>query len=58
MVISIRGGKSPAQSQGTRGAKRKLIGFMVPLGYFVHERDIFMRQKGLKFHPGLNVSLA
>ncbi|XP_074593357.1 mitochondrial ribosomal protein L27 [Brevipalpus obovatus] len=54
VVISTRGGKSPAQSQGTRGAKRKLIGFMVPLGHFVHERDIFMRQKGLKFHPGLN----
>ena len=36
--------------------KTKWLGFLVPLGSFVHERDVFFRQKGLKFHPGLNVS--
>ena len=48
--------KSPGQSQKS-GRKRQWLGFTVPLGSLVHERDIFLRQRGLKFHPGLNAAL-
>lgn len=55
-AVPNRGGKSPGQSQGRRGRKDKYFGLLVPLGTFIHERDIFFRQKGLRCHPGLNVS--
>ncbi|XP_015781825.1 39S ribosomal protein L27, mitochondrial [Tetranychus urticae] len=48
--------KSPGQSQKS-GRKRQWLGFTVPLGSFVHERDVFLKQRGLKFHPGLNAAL-
>ncbi|XP_053212455.1 uncharacterized protein LOC128395980 [Panonychus citri] len=50
-------GNEPRKNTVAITQKTKWLGFLVPLGSFVHERDVFYKQKGLKFHPGLNAAL-